>query len=426
MEINRLLPPALYVLLFGLLLLLVPRAGLAYDVDLFIMWAKHIFEQGLGNAYLLEANQYNPLFQYVLYVYVRLTGSIEEIIHYRNYLKGIILLFDFFGALLAVRLLPNATREQRFMLSLLLLLNVAYLYNTIIWEQIDSMYTSLVFGAVLLALWERPVWSLVLFTLALNAKAQAILFAPVLLLLWLPLGRQNPIAIIQGVLAAICIQTLLLTPFIWNSWQNSLPRIIELNTDSTIGMKPLVSMNAFNLWALIFQGESMLVPDDQIVYGLSYHSWGLLLFMSASVLVLWPLLVQSSHNWMARRVWSADQYTIVMLSCALIPLISCFFNTRMHERYWHASILFLGAYGFLTRSYWPYFLASVAYFLNLESAFRYLNLYRYSVLIFQPWFVAALFAVIIILVFSILYRSAARQHSLLLFSTRFQQKTLNK
>ena len=88
----------------------------------------------------------------------------------------------------------------------------------------------------------------------------------------------------------------------------------------------------------------------------------------------------------------------------MIPLLFAFFNTQMHERYWHAAVLFLAAYGFLRRDYWPYVLVSVAYFLNLEGVLRFLQLKKYSVLIFDPRFVAGLFALAIVLGLIKLYR----------------------
>jgi hypothetical protein len=97
---------------------------------------------------------------------------------------------------------------------------------------------------------------------------------------------------------------------------------------------------------------------------------------------------------------------LVLLSFGTIPLLFAFFNTQMHERYWHAAILFLAAYGFLRHDYLPYVLASVAYFLNLEGILRFLQLKNYGVLVFQPWFVAALFGLTILIAIVNIYRLA--------------------
>jgi len=51
-------------------------------------------------------------------------------------------------------------------------------------------------------------------------------------------------------------------------------------------------------------------------------------------------------------------------------------------------------------------LASVAYFLNLEGILRFLQLKNYGVLVFQPWFVAALFGLTILIAIVNIYRLA--------------------
>lgn len=404
METSRRLIWSIYILLFFLLLALVPRAGFQDDVNYWISWATYSLENGFGNIYQLESNMYNPVFHYILYAYGRFMGSPEKINYYQHYIKAFVLLFDFLGALLAVSLV-RAQAQQRFMLSLLLLLNIAYIYNTLIWEQIDAIYTSLVLAAVVLALRRYPVWSFVLYILALNAKAQAILFLPALLLLWLPYWWNSISVFIKSIVVAAVVQVLILSPFMWAGEKNTLARIIELNTDTSAGMETLVSMNAFNIWALL--ASDKVWGNDSVTYmGVSYHSWGVGAFLLFSAIALIPLLLHAIRSAFDKAFFEShkESWMLILLSCAVLPLISAFFNTRMHERYWHASILFFAAYGFLSRSYWLYVLVSVAYFLNIESVFRFINLQNYKVLIFHPQFIAALFGIAIIASLYKLYR----------------------
>ena len=134
----------------------------------------------------------------MLFAYGRLAGSAAAIIRHRHELRAFTLLFDFAGALAAVSVVEG--HRRRFWLSLLLLLlNGAYLYNTLIWEQVDAIYTCLSFGAVLLALRRRLVGSVLLYLVAFNMKLQAIIFLPALLLLWLPLARAAPWRLAEAV-----------------------------------------------------------------------------------------------------------------------------------------------------------------------------------------------------------------------------------
>ncbi|RZK29194.1 MAG: hypothetical protein EOO63_09575 [Hymenobacter sp.] len=395
------------LLLFVMLVLLVPRGGHGGDINFWVRWATYIHEHGLGSAYQIADNDYNPFYHYILWLFGSLMGRSEKIEHYGRALKAFTLVFDFAGAFWAASLV--ADRSRRFGLVLLLLFNIGYLYNTVVWVQVDSIYTFFSFGAVVLAVQRRSAASLMFYVLALSSKTQAIIFLPPLLLLWLPQWWLRPSRLAWSLAAGAGLLLLVLAPFTWWSAQNYLPRIIDINLHVTNAF-PRVSPSAYNLWYLLAPKDSALqnVSDQlPVAFGLTYRAWGLLLFFSSSVVALTPLLVAAWRT--LRRLpgaGPAPDLALTLLSCGCIPLLFCFFNTQMHERYWHASILFLAAYGFLRRDYLPYILASVAYFLNLECVLRHLELMNYEVLVFQEQFVAAIFALAILLAVFKIYRLA--------------------
>lgn len=393
------------VALFLLLLLLVPRAGHVYDMGFWVRWSTHIFENGLGNAYQVQDDTYNPVYQYILWLYAHLMGSVEKIQHYSYWLKGFTLLFDFAGAFWAASLASE--RARRFGLALALLLNLGYLYNTLVWSQIDSIYTFFAFGAVVLAAQRRSVLSVLCYVLAIATKTQAIIFLPPLLLLWLPQWWRQPRQAGLAGLAGGTLAVLVVAPFVWFSWENYLPRIIANNLE-VIGIFPQLSVGAFNSWYLLTSYDSLAAVADTLPFaGLTYHKWGLLLFFAFSAVALLPLFLVAGRALRARPAASpAPDMALVLLSCGSIPLLFAFFNTQMHERYWHSAILFLAAYGFVRRDYLPYILSSAAYFLNLEAVLRYLQLMNYSVLLFKPQFVAGIFGVTIFLILLKIYRLA--------------------
>ena len=391
------------ILLFLFMLLLVPRTGNTYDMGFWVRWATHIFENGLGNVYQLPDDTYNPFYQYVLWVYAHMMGSTEKIQYYFHWLKGFALVFDFVGAFWAASLVPD--RSRRFALALLLLLNIAYVYNSIIWGQIDGIYAFFAFGAVALAARQRPAASVMLYVLAIATKTQAIIFLPPLLLLWLAPCWHRPWRLVRAVLAGAALTVLLLAPFIWGAWQSYLPQIIANNL-GVIDIFPRLSMNAYNIWYLL-EPESVIqnVYDTQPFAGLTYHKWGLLLFFASSGLALVPLM---AATWQAlRQAATRPNVALVMLTCGVIPLLFGFFNTQMHERYWHGAILFLAAYAFVSNDYWPYVVGSIAYFLNLEAVLKHLELMKYGgTLLFDPRFVAGTFALAIVLALVQIYRLA--------------------
>lgn len=405
------------VLLFVLLLVLVPRAGHEGDLGYWRHWAGYIFEHGLGNVYQLEDNNYNPFYHYILWLYGASMGSMEKLQHYIHWLKGYTLVFDFAGAFWAASLVPE--RSRRFGLALLLLFNIAYLYNTLVWIQVDGIYSFFCFGAVVLAARRRPVASVLCYVLALAAKTQAIIFLPPLLLLWAPQWWHRPWQLVRAAGAGAGLAVLVLAPFIWWSWENYVPRIIEINQKAA-GMYPLLSLNAYNLWFVLPVGDP-LGSDQLLLAGLACHTWGLLLFGGFSALALGPLLAAAVRAVLAPAAAAGQpvplpSLPLVLLSCGTIPLVFAFFNTQMHERYWHAALLFMAAYGFVRRDYLPYVLVSAAYFLNLEAVLRYLELLKYGVLLFMPPFVAGLFGLAILLNIVKIYGLAREQRQLALLA----------
>jgi Gpi18-like mannosyltransferase len=386
-----------YLLLLTLLAVLLPESGYPADTWLWVRWAEYSRAHGLGNVYALHGNNYNPLYHYLLALFGHLEGSAAAIQAHWYRLKLLTLPFDLAGALLAASLARPDRR--RFRASLLLLLSPAYLYNTLIWGQVDAIYTCLVFAAVLLALRERAAWSGVFFVLALNAKLQALIFLPPLLLLWVPLWRAAPRRLLTSALAAGLTQTLVLAPFIWGGERSYLDVILRINRQS-VGYYPFLSMKAFNWWQLTASGNLMTRLDTDLWHGLTYRHWGMLLFLLAATLVLLPLLRHTIGR--VRRRLPPDP-PLVLLSCALVPLVFCFFNTQMHERYWHSALLFAAAYGFSSGRYAVFALSSVAYLLNLEAVMNYLQL---PASLLRPELVAALFALSILVSVGQLYRRA--------------------
>ena len=399
----------LYALLFALLLL-TPTAGHLFDVQYWEQWATHIGAHGLGNAYTYESNNYNPLYQYVLYGYAKLAGSPQRITAYIHYLKAFTLLFDFGGAILAVRYFGWGGGSQRFILSLLFLLNLGYLYNTVVWEQVDAIVSTLAFVAIVQALRQRPASSFVWLVLALNMKTQAIIFLPPLLLLWVPQWRLAPRQLAYSIGLGAGAQLLILVPFIRSG---TLPRLLYIVRDA-VGHFPFASMNCYNLWVLLL--NDFLVSDARLYAGLTYKAWGLLGFCTASAVALLPLALATLHRLRARQVFSLSDAPLVLLSLGMIPLAFSFFNTQMHERYWHPALLLLGAHALRTRRYALFGICSLAYCLNLEPIVRYWGAFsHYPNLLFRPKLVASLFGGVLLSGIWQLYRQMPPQASWRLF-----------
>jgi Gpi18-like mannosyltransferase len=393
----------LYAMFFLVLSLLGAKLGYMDDINFWTRWAEAIYEDGLGNVYSVADNNYNPLYHYILFLYGKLAGSHEKIKHYYYFLKAFTLIFDFVGAIVAASLLKD--KNDRFLASLLLLFNVGYLYNTVVWQQVDAIYTCLTFIAVYFALKQRHVWSVLFYILALNAKLQAIMFLPLLALLWIPAWLKSVRTLGLTVVAAAVLQTLILAPFMWAGDENYLDKILNINFHS-VDFYPFVCVNAYNIWAVGFDGALTWTSDAGEVWGKTYKFWGSLMFLVMSFIVLLPMFLVVLNGELRKDYGYRQNLPLMLLTFGLIPLVFCYFNTQMHERYWHSAILFLGAYSFVSKRYSVFALASVAYFLNLESVFKYMGLTNYSTAVFDYRFVALLFGLAILLGVIGIYRHA--------------------
>jgi hypothetical protein len=135
-------------LLFTLYVVLLPRVYMVYDMGFWQQWAVTIHRSGLGNAYNSSIN-YFPIYLYALYFYDLLQGTEANIIHNINNIKILFVAFDF---LPLVVLCAFRQRLLQFKIPyLFLLLNVAYVFNSMVWGQIDSIYVNLGFLALVTA-----------------------------------------------------------------------------------------------------------------------------------------------------------------------------------------------------------------------------------------------------------------------------------
>jgi Gpi18-like mannosyltransferase len=393
---------------FILIVFLLPHSGHSYDMSCWHIWTRGLFENGLKECYQLPGLNYNPLFLYIMMAFGKFQGSLEKIDENMIYLKAVVLLFDFAGIYLVV----NFFRKNNIPIwaALLILINIAYLYNTVIWGQVDCIHTNLALAAILAALYRKSVLSFLLLILAINMKLQAIIFVPVLLLITFR-DVCNLKTCLRILLISILFQLLILSPFIiygklHEVWDNNM---------RAIGTYPVVSMNAFNLWYLLLSTDPMQTSDHIIFIGLTYKTWGLILFFLFSFITLLPLMITVLED----KPYDLHFYQMVFLSSFLIAIIFFYFNAEMHERYIHPAIILCGIYAIISSDYISYFLLSVGYILNLEKLMRHMNLNNYGTFIFDAHVIALIYLIALVWGLFKLYTSAEFKYSQLkiIFST---------
>ena len=378
-----------------------------YDLDCFTQWAIFSFTEGLSNIYK-SWTDYLPLYHYVLSIFGKMQGSVEAIAANIYKLKALTLFFEFGTTLILFKILENKFKDtyKALFYSLFYFLNLAVLYNSIIWGQIDGIMTFFIFAAVVLSYKKKLFPGLLFFTLALNIKLQAIVFLPLIVLLLFPLilDKSQIKKSIYSILGIGFIQLLIFLPFIYAGDFSKLWNVIT----GSVGKYPKVSMNAYNMW-YFFVDEPMDTLDNNQLLGITYKVWGLMLFFTTSFFALLHFVKPFIFK-IFKKVNIEYSHKKTIISCALIPLLFFFFNTQMHERYSHPALMFLAIYAMLYNKPLPFILGSIAYFLNMEKVLQALQTNNYHTLVFSSWFVAGIYLLVIILLFADLYNIKLRKN----------------
>ncbi|MBK9636878.1 MAG: hypothetical protein IPO63_03345 [Bacteroidetes bacterium] len=391
-----------FLVLYFLLALLIPKSGHPSDFNCWTDWTSAIFTKDLGNIYSHGTN-YLPLYQYFLMLFGNFQGSVSNIHSNINSLKYMNLIFDVVGVYFVFLLINEKLKDTKtsILLSLLILFNIAYLYNTMIWGQVDAIFTTFLFIAFYFSLHNKILLTILFCLLSINMKLQAIIFFPFIGLILLPslLRKFNIKSLFTWIVVPIILQFLILLPFYL---QGDLEKVVAVVTNS-VGTFPKVSLNAYNMWYWFIDDQPMGVLDTNKYCGLSYYQWGFYSFIIAYTATLFPLLQNRVRLLMKKQEVDLSLNKLLLIA-TLIPIVFFFFNTQMHERYSHPMLIFAGTYAILNKKYLVYILLSISYFLNLELVLDYFNIESYNLLFLNPDFVAAIFMVAILLLFYSLYK----------------------
>ena len=362
-----------------------PHGGCSYDVDCWSQWAAWIFDHGLGQAYGSGAN-YLPGHLYEMKLLTLLFDSKDAVVAHIYYLKYFNLLFDIGGALLVASLVTDVKRQAGVLLAILL--NIAYLHNTIIWAQFDSVFSTILFASFLAAYREKILAASLLFLVALNFKLQAIILLPPLALLMIQRAHELSIRkIMTGATLLFAAQAIIFLPFLLQSQvRRAMATVVGLSAESGY-----ISLNASTLWQWLIDGGSLRWMSDRIEYhGTPLKQWGLFMVAFSYTVILFPM-VKSAFLRIAGKPFRQASLDLILPVLALCVLAFFYFNTQMHERYSFPAFLPLAAYAAVTGRWWPYVIFSIAYLLNNESSLQYFRSVNYQSVFFDYRFSSALY-----------------------------------
>jgi Gpi18-like mannosyltransferase len=397
-----------FAIVFFLLIIAIPDTGPGgYDRTIcWTSWANYIFCNGLENIYKLNDVDYLPLYHYVLWFFGKIQGSTENIISNINDLKYITIVFEFISILVLYQFIKHnyKTSFKAYFACLIVLLNPAFLYNSMLYGQLDGIVATFLFVSFIYGIQKRITLSLIFYIIALNFKLQAVMFGPFLLLLLLPevirtFSFKN---LVKWAAPAVILQLAILVPFFITGGMTALLFIVK----ASMGKYPWVTMGAYNVWFL-FLDNPRIINDKQGVFGRSFNKYGLFLYIVFMFMALLPMIKDVIKILKNKIQSSSISKEKVILIAAIIPTVFFFFNTQMHSRYIHTAILMLGTYALLKKTYLAYILISLGYFINIEGEMKIIkgNILPYKYFFFEPKFVAALYLVgLIIMLYELFFK----------------------
>ncbi|WP_404520644.1 MULTISPECIES: glycosyltransferase 87 family protein [unclassified Paenibacillus] len=281
------------------------------DLMLFRNWATTAADS-LTGFYTNGSSDYPPFYIYILYVIGKI-GSTDAFSPYMSVLLRLPnILADIATAYMLYRL---ASKRVGFGISIGLALfyvfNPAVFINSTFWGQVDSFFTLLIVGMVVLLVENRVGWSTVLFTIAVLMKPQGIIYGPILFFELLRQRKVQPWLLAVG--AAVVTTILVVLPF---SWGQEPLWLLDLYK-GTVGEYPYASVNAYNFFALI---GGNYTQDTTTLFLFSYHTWGMIGIVLVTLFTWWMYACSGKPEFVA--------------AAALVQIAGVFtFASSMHERY---------------------------------------------------------------------------------------------
>jgi len=364
--------PLLIVCGFIARLIFIGNEGFKTDINTYTAWALGLSTHGFATFYnAVGFADYPPGYFYILAA----VGRIWQLFfaaHDPNYailhdlVKLPAILADLgVGALLYATVRRFASAYVALSAAALYLLNPATIYISAIWGQVDSISGGLALLAVYALLRsDDSKWWIVFgwlaFAYSLLIKPQAAVLLPLFLAFAFadPARRRARLgATAIGVAAALLLALLLTEPFHPGNPVATIGWLLERYAYGS-NVYPYNSVNAFNLWAL---RGTLWVPDSQYILLLPQYVWGLLLVLSALVLVVWRYLQDRTPQ-------------ALLEGCAIATIAFFVLATRMHERYLFNGLLFtIACIPFAQRYLWGAVALSGVLFANLLYGLQYLD-----------------------------------------------------
>jgi len=364
-EYNKI--PLLFKLsLIGILfirIILLFQPSFKIDMNDWQAWSARLLEVGPFNFY--SANffaDYFPFFYLSLFILAKifaLTFGNAAIfsITFEIYIKVISNIFDILTAFIIFKIINLHSKKWALLGSILYMLNPSVIFNSSVWGQIDAIPTFLlVFSLYQLEEKKNVAKSLSASMLSFLIKPLNIALFP--LMLFRIINNFSIQKIFKSLAISLIIFFVVTIPFfpnnpIFGPFKHLL---------SSLSIYPYTSINAYNFWALFGWWQQ----DSSVVFNLSYHLWGYILFLLIVLIIFIPIVRKKSKAFI-----QSDYLIYTILSFAFF-----LFLTRIHERHLFPvfALLIISACVLKSRILvLSYIILAIVNFINLFYSYYYYN-----------------------------------------------------
>jgi dolichol-phosphate mannosyltransferase len=202
------------------------------------------------------------------------------------------------------------------------LFNPAVWYDSTIFGQTECFYAAFMALSVLFVAKRKYRLAWAWLVVAVFFKIQAVAIMPLIAVLHFKESGFKKMII--EMIPSAGLATLIALPYVIVSS----PAVIWRSLTSSVGMFPLVSINAWNPWYLLHMFSGRWVSDAEMILGISYREIGLAAFALAAIVIIYALPKRPGR-------------TVIFAAAAAMCFAFFMLLTEIHERYSYPLIPFL-------------------------------------------------------------------------------------
>ncbi len=305
--------------------------GFERDQLFFVDWMNTVGKYGLGDVYAHgDLVNYPPFLLALLGIY----GEILSFFNIHVDAAGVLIripsiLFEIMAIIIfAIASKRIGNSIIRAALVTFFALSPAFIVDGTVWGQVDMLHSILMVSSLLL-LMSKPTWSGVIYAVALLAKFQSIVIAPVFAMYFLKvIWEKREWKQLSKFVIGFCIPLLLFS--VYFAAHGTFSTMLKQAYLNAVGTFPTVTVYAMNIWYYAIGTSPDTLDTIQILPHITLKTVGLILLSIATALTCLYVFFHRQMN------------TPVLLKAATFISFAFFMlPTQMHERYSFPALVFV-------------------------------------------------------------------------------------